>query len=162
MTTLQENNIQPQVFSPKDVSPDTIIAAYLMKRMSDLPKESVADLMSLAPEVAQCSSPDEYREIAETIREILFPEILGEIIRNDVETQTTDALKKRSIDVGARIRKVRQELGMTQEQLAEKSGISQEYISRLENGEHSPSRKTIEKVAAAMNRQARDFDVCDD
>ena len=39
--------------------------------------------------------------------------------------------KKEAVEAGARIRKCRENLGMTQEQFAEKIGVTAAYVSRL-------------------------------
>ncbi len=53
--------------------------------------------------------------------------------------------------MGYRIKEVREEKRMTQEELAAKSGISRTAISGLENGTaHSASTKTLLKIAAAL------------
>lgn len=40
--------------------------------------------------------------------------------------------------------------GVAQEQLAEKSGFSQQYISGLENGQRNPSVVTLHQNATAL------------
>lgn len=40
--------------------------------------------------------------------------------------------------------------GMTQEQLAEKTGIAQGDISKLENGNANPSVRTLQRLACGM------------
>lgn len=40
--------------------------------------------------------------------------------------------------------------GMTQKDLAEKTGITQSDISRLENGNANPSLKTLQRLAEGM------------
>jgi DNA-binding XRE family transcriptional regulator len=60
--------------------------------------------------------------------------------------------------ISGRIRACREEAGFTQTELAEKSGLPQSHISRLEGGKHSPSRHTVEKIAAALGRPVSDFD----
>ena len=40
--------------------------------------------------------------------------------------------------------------GMTQKDLAEKTGITQSDISRLENGSANPSLKTLQRLAKGM------------
>lgn len=53
--------------------------------------------------------------------------------------------------MGYRIKEVREEKRMTQEELAAKSGISRTTISGLENGTaRSVSTKTLLKIAAAL------------
>jgi len=44
----------------------------------------------------------------------------------------------------------REQSGMTQQQLAEKTGIAQEDISRLENGSSNPSIRTLQRLANGM------------
>lgn len=53
--------------------------------------------------------------------------------------------------MGYRIKEVREEKRMTQEELSAKSGISRTTISALENGAvRSTSTKTLLKIAAAL------------
>ena len=44
----------------------------------------------------------------------------------------------------------RKHSGMTQKDLAEKTGINQSDISRLENGNANPSLKTLQRLAEGM------------
>jgi len=46
-------------------------------------------------------------------------------------------------EIGERIKKVRKELGLTQEDMAKKLGMSRNSIIRYENGEAVPSRKFL-------------------
>lgn len=39
---------------------------------------------------------------------------------------------------------------MSQRDLAEKSGVSREYIARIELGQHDPTLSTLEKLAKAL------------
>ena len=52
--------------------------------------------------------------------------------------------------VGRNVRAVRQARGMTQEQLAEKSGFAQQYISDLERGRRNPTVVTLYELALAL------------
>jgi DNA-binding XRE family transcriptional regulator len=45
----------------------------------------------------------------------------------------------------------REELGLSQRELAKRAGISHTVISRVEGGEHSPSPKTLERLADALS-----------
>ena len=47
----------------------------------------------------------------------------------------------------------RKESGLTQQQLAERTGISQADISKLENGNANPSLKTLQRLASAMDQK---------
>jgi transcriptional regulator with XRE-family HTH domain len=53
--------------------------------------------------------------------------------------------------VGRNVRTVRQARGMTQEQLAEESGFSQQYISDLERGRRNPTIVSLYELAQALN-----------
>jgi transcriptional regulator with XRE-family HTH domain len=53
--------------------------------------------------------------------------------------------------VGRNVRAVRQARGMTQEQLAEASGFSQQYISDLERGRRNPTVVSLYELALALN-----------
>jgi len=44
---------------------------------------------------------------------------------------------------GIRLKKLRDELGLTQKELAEKLGFSQSYIAEIEKGKKEPSRKLL-------------------
>ena len=45
--------------------------------------------------------------------------------------------------------------GLTQQQLAEKTGIAQADISKLENGSANPSLRTLRRLAAGMGMQLK-------
>ena len=52
--------------------------------------------------------------------------------------------------IGARI-----ESHMTQKELAEKTGIRQSNISRIENGTSSPTVETLARIAAGMGKRLK-------
>jgi transcriptional regulator with XRE-family HTH domain len=52
--------------------------------------------------------------------------------------------------VGGNVRRIRQKKGLTQEQLAEISGFSQQYISGLEQGQRNPTVVTLYELASAL------------
>lgn len=55
------------------------------------------------------------------------------------------------------LKRARKELGLTQEQVAEKAGISSNYYSMLETGrKDNPSSKVIEKIAKVLRLQTSD------
>lgn len=53
--------------------------------------------------------------------------------------------------LGNRIRNRREELGLTQPELAYKAKASQPYISRLEKGEIRPSMQMLINLSSALN-----------
>ncbi len=58
------------------------------------------------------------------------------------------------IDMGARIVKRRKELGITQEQLAEKIGVSIQSISCIENGRKSIKPENLSKICETLDISA--------
>ena len=52
--------------------------------------------------------------------------------------------------VGRNVHDRRQELGLTQEQLAVSSGFSQQYLSDLERGRRNPTVVTLYELAQAL------------
>jgi transcriptional regulator with XRE-family HTH domain len=52
--------------------------------------------------------------------------------------------------VGQNVRRIRHEKGLTQEQFAEISGLSQQYISGLEQGHRNPTVVTLHELATAL------------
>jgi transcriptional regulator with XRE-family HTH domain len=59
--------------------------------------------------------------------------------------------------VGRNVERLRRAKGMTQEQLAERSGFSQQYISGLENGRRNPTVVTLYEIATALDVMPVEF-----
>jgi transcriptional regulator with XRE-family HTH domain len=49
-----------------------------------------------------------------------------------------------------RLKALREERQLSQAALAERVGVSREYIARLETGRHDPPLSTLEKLAKAL------------
>ena len=63
-------------------------------------------------------------------------------------TATTDP---DAIAFGAKVRARRTDLGLTQEQLAEKCGLHFTYVSSVERGERNVTLRTIVRLAGALD-----------
>ena len=59
--------------------------------------------------------------------------------------------------VGRNVRRLRLAAGMTQEQYAEKSGFSQQYISDLERGRRNPTIVSLFELAQALRATPTDL-----
>jgi transcriptional regulator with XRE-family HTH domain len=58
--------------------------------------------------------------------------------------------------VGKTIRKLRQEKGLSQADLADRAGLSREYVNKIEAGRYDPPLSTINALARALRvRPAR-------
>ena len=53
------------------------------------------------------------------------------------------------------ISEARRNMGLTQTQLAAKTGIDQSDISRIENGDANPSLNTLKRLAAGMDMRLK-------
>ncbi len=87
---------------------------------------------------------------------------MSKTLRDSLNTQLKDPCFKEEWDalepefqiVRAMIQ-ARQEKHITQNELADITGISQADISRLENGNANPSLQTLKRVAAGLNMAIR-------
>ncbi len=59
--------------------------------------------------------------------------------------------------VGRNFGRLRREKGLTQEQVAERSGFSQQYISGLERGRRNPTLVTLYELAQALGVDFREL-----
>jgi SOS-response transcriptional repressor LexA len=63
-----------------------------------------------------------------------------------------NAIQQRAEEsIGARIRRQRRRLGLSQEQLAAASGVNQGYISQIERDRVQPRKRTIDALAVALS-----------
>ena len=59
--------------------------------------------------------------------------------------------------IGARVKERRKVLGITQERLAELSGLSTNFIATIEIGQKTPSLETLAKLSRALGVEACDL-----
>jgi transcriptional regulator with XRE-family HTH domain len=60
------------------------------------------------------------------------------------------------VQFGKRLKFLRKQLNLTQEQLAESTGLTIESISNIERGLFGPKFDNLEKIAAAIGVEAQD------
>ncbi len=60
-------------------------------------------------------------------------------------------------EIGSRIRHHRRERKLSQEKLAEKSGLHPSYIGQLERGEKKPTIDSLYKITKGMDLSVSDF-----
>ena len=83
-----------------------------------------------------------------------FDSYLKEKMKNPEFKAEYDALEPEFAIMQAIIN-ARKESGMTQQQLSEKTGITQADISRLERGNANPSLQTLQRLASGMNMRLK-------
>lgn len=74
------------------------------------------------------------------------------------ELPKTRKLRAWTDHVAAKIKKLREEKGWTQQKLAEEASLMQSHVCRIEKGVHSPSWKTLDRIAKALNVSVGDID----
>lgn len=114
------------------------------------------------PQIAKAASNHYYTEKLELMVELdngdryLYDEIFNSIRRlpRDADAMTKDEYKS---DFGARLLKVMSWKGVTQEELAKRTGIPQSMISRYINGENDPSFYKVDRIARALGVSVDEF-----
>ena len=61
-----------------------------------------------------------------------------------------------TVDIGSKLKMRRTQKGLTQLELAKKTGVSESYICQIENGK-MVSIKKLEKLAHALDCQPKDL-----
>lgn len=83
-----------------------------------------------------------------------FDEFLNEQMKNEEFKKEYDALEPEFAVIQAML-DARKSAGLTQKELAERTGIAQGDISRLENGNANPSLHTLQRLAEGMGMRLR-------
>jgi transcriptional regulator with XRE-family HTH domain len=60
-------------------------------------------------------------------------------------------------DLGENLRRARQHLGMTQEEVGHRSGVHPTEVSRIEAGKRDPRVSTVERLAKAVGISPSDL-----
>ncbi|HZZ29329.1 MAG TPA: helix-turn-helix transcriptional regulator [Pirellulales bacterium] len=134
------------------------------KWLESLPKETANDLCDLFQMYAKAKEDgdeEELEKVNQAIREILLPDSLKDGVNAkffDEQPNVRARLDAYRAKVGLEIKKRREKLRMTQAELAEKAGIPQSHVSRLECGKHVPTHITMEKIARALKTKPSRLD----
>lgn len=83
-----------------------------------------------------------------------FNEFLNEQLKDPEFRAEFEALEPEFAIIQAMM-DARKSAGLTQKQLAEKTGIAQGDISKLESGNANPSLKTLQRLASAMGMKLK-------
>ena len=74
---------------------------------------------------------------------------------DDPEFATVFEAEIERLNAAVAVSRAREEARLTQEQLAERSGVSRVTINRIERGKLNHSMKTLSRLARAMGKQVR-------
>ncbi len=83
-----------------------------------------------------------------------FNEFLSEQLKDENFKKEYDRLEPEFAIIRAMI-DARREIGLTQKELSERTGIAQGDISKLENGNANPSLRTLQRLAEGMGMQLK-------
>jgi len=144
---------QLQKITHRDPSQAALMMAFLVidDRIRQLPKKCRDELFELQKSLMNAADDDERLEILQTMMEILDDKPANYLHLKDKDIQSPrEGLEKWVAFISKRIKEEREQAGLTQKELAEKSGLPQPHISRLESGLHSPTHLTVQKIAKAL------------
>jgi DNA-binding XRE family transcriptional regulator len=137
----------------------TMAIGIIVERVSRLATEDQRELYELVKGLGGAKDPDEIEAIRVAMHEILDQERSGIKRMNLQESSPRPEKLQRWVDfVAAKVQELRKAAGLTQIEVAEKSGLPQSHISRIESAKLSPSRLTLEKIAGALGRSLHDLD----
>ncbi len=81
-----------------------------------------------------------------------YDEFFNEMMKDPEVKREFDALEPEFQLIREMI-KARREAGLTQKELAERTGLQQSNISRIENGNGNPSLETLNKIAQGLGKK---------
>lgn len=137
--------------------PSVLAIAVLVDRIRTLSREDRNDLFSLFEALAVAETEEDRDAAACGVREILRQH-KSQVLPMKLDGEPSEGLQRWMGFVSERIRHFREQAGLTQQELAEKTGLRQSHISRLEQGHHSPSALTLEKIAGALGIAVTELD----
>lgn len=71
------------------------------------------------------------------------------------ESAAQPEVLERAYDIALQVIDLREKHGLTQRQLAERCGIDQGDISRIERGSTSPTARTLQRIAEVLDADVR-------
>ncbi|NPV72327.1 MAG: helix-turn-helix transcriptional regulator [Pelotomaculum sp.] len=84
-------------------------------------------------------------------REIDITKIIKQKCNSDPEFKKAYQQASAELDLIAQIIKTRKEKGLTQKELANKAGLTQQMVSRIEKRECAPNYRNLIKIADALD-----------
>lgn len=116
----------------------------------------VRDMMAICRD--ESATEDEHKRALNTIVEALFPMLAADFVASRHRVRRMPGAEERDQAMDAeeatfagRVAAIMQERAMTQEQLATAVGVSQSAISNMLNRQCRPQRKTVAKIAKALD-----------
>ena len=143
MQTLSQSKALKQLTSRQKLA--VISLSVVIEQVQSLPKPDRDEFVTLMEHLKESTDQEERDSLQVAMEEILAQ---TPITVDVIDLSATPPAFERH--VGKIIKGIRDKAGMTQQQLAEKAGLLQSHVSRIERGEYSPTNKTLTKLAAAL------------
>lgn len=131
----------------------SLIGAYL--ECEPAIQEVIREMVAIVN--ADDSDPDDIDAALHTLQEALFPAFSSDICAADdrmlISPSFQDAARELDREEQAfadRVRQLMQQQGITQEQLARETGITQPAVSNILNRAARPQRRTVMRFATAL------------
>ena len=118
------------------------IAYSLLEDINAFQKFEIIDGSFVWPNIQFESLDDEGNKMVQFFD--LDPLVLYDMSKKDMS---------RSLLIGLKIKQARKDLGLTQVQLAQKSGTSKHYISRIENEKSDIELMTLKKIVEGLGKR---------
>ena len=117
--------------------------------------------MPTIEEAAQSIYTDIYRDVLESISKrlkipvpVLSKQLLGKpdnYLKAIIPSNDPVAEQERRRQVGARIKEIRQHIGLTQAEVAQKLGIAKQSVTNYESGKSEPTIRNLIALATVLN-----------
>lgn len=131
----------------------------MTNRMSTLPEDDREDVFKLMSCWSRSTDSEERTAIKRAMIEILTQAPITVTPMPSLDDRSELGKSKTwATHVGTRIRKLREQAGLSQSQLAEKAGLPQSHISRIETATYTATYMTLEKIAKALDVSVKDLD----
>lgn len=136
----------------------TMAIGIVIERARQLDAQDRQELCDLIGSLTSDSSEEETEAVRVAVHEILEQATSGVSTMTWSAGERPERLQKWIDHVAARVGQLRNAAGLTQIQLAERSGLPHSHISRIESARLSPSRMALEKIAAALGCDLPEID----
>ena len=124
-----------------------ISLSVVIEQVQSLPKLDRDEFVTLLQHLKEATDQEERDSLQVAMEEILAQ---TPVTAQAFDLSATPPASAFARHVGKSLKSLREKASLTQQQLAEKAGLLQSHVSRIERGEYSPTNKTVTKLAAAL------------
>ena len=149
---------RPMRPAPPVRSPEPVGADFIDRAFPKLAAEDRAALKRLTILLFKPDSGEEVVEILATMREIAGAKPV-KLIPMELESDgSSDGLDNWKNHMAKTLKRLRKAANLTQGELADRSGLPQSHISRLEGAKHSANHITLKRLASGLGVKISELD----